>query len=69
MPIWILLICLLLIILLLIQNSVNNNTESFTPGFRTFYRPRIRNMRYYVNKLHNDYYMNMVHYFRKKGVY
>lgn len=65
---WILLICLLLIIILLIQNSVNS-TESFTPGFRTFYRPRIRNMRYYVNKLHNDYYMNMVHYFRKKGVY
>jgi len=47
MPIWILLICLLLIIILLIQNSVNN-TESFTPGFRTFYRPRIRNIRYYV---------------------
>lgn len=68
MPIWILLICLLLIIMLLIQNSVNK-TESFTPGFRTFYRPRIRNMRYYVNKLHNDYYMNMVHYFRKKGVW
>jgi hypothetical protein len=68
MPIWFLLICLLLIIILLIQNSVNN-TESFTPGFRTFYRPHIRNMMYYVNKLHNDYYMNMVHYFRKKGVY
>ena len=66
MPIWILLICLLLI-LLLIQNSVNK-TESFTPGFRTFYRPRIRNMRYYVNKLHHDYYINMVHYFRKKRV-
>jgi hypothetical protein len=68
MPIWILLICLLLIIILLIQNSVNN-TEPFTPGFRTFYRPRIRNMRYYVNKLHNDYYINMVHYFRKKRVW
>lgn len=68
MPNWILLICLLLIIILLIQNSVNN-TESFTPGFRTFYRPRIRNMRYYVNKLHNDYYINMVHYFRKKRVW
>jgi len=68
MPTWLILICLLLIIILLIQNSVYK-TESFTPGFRTFYRPRIRNMRYYVNKLHNDYYMNMVHYFRKKGVW
>lgn len=61
-------IIILIVMLLLIYYINTTTTETFTPGFRTFYRPRVRHVRYYLNKLHNDYYINIIHYFRKLGV-
>lgn len=61
---------IILVVMLLLIYYINTATtiETFTPGFRTFYRPRVRHFRYYLNKLHNDYYINIIHYFRKLGV-
>lgn len=66
-------ILILLVILLLIYYIITRNqyceTEPFTTGFRTFYRPRIRNVRHYMTNFHNKYYGNMIHYLKKKRMW
>lgn len=64
-----LILLIMLLLFFLLTRSNDYETENFTPRLRTFYRPHIRNMRYYINYFHNKYYINMKHYFKKNRLW